>query len=267
MKWIESTKVFIRKTLPSKYGYFGNYASWQQAAQQCAGYDAGNILEKVKEATLKVKNGETVYERDSVLFDIIEYSWPLVSALLWVAALNKGKISVLDFGGSLGSSYFQNKKFLDTLNTVQWNIVEQASFVAAGQQAIENETLHFFNSVDEVRKQYALPDLLLIACTLPYIEQPYQLLHQLMQHRFQYIIIDNTPFNDEAGDRVTIQKVPPQIYAASYPCWLLDYNKVKATINEQYTIFSEHKNDSYIYVDGRKITYKGFIAKLKEGNR
>jgi putative methyltransferase (TIGR04325 family) len=39
----------------------------------------------------------------------------------------------LDFGGSLGSSYFQNKKFLDALRLVEWNVVEQENFVATGE--------------------------------------------------------------------------------------------------------------------------------------
>ena len=35
----------------------------------CNGYDSMmDILEKVLSATLKVKNGESVYERDSVIF-------------------------------------------------------------------------------------------------------------------------------------------------------------------------------------------------------
>lgn len=34
------------------------------------------------EATLKVKRGEAVFERDSVLFDEIQYSWPVTAALI-----------------------------------------------------------------------------------------------------------------------------------------------------------------------------------------
>ena len=56
-----------------------------------------------------------VYERDSVLFDTIRYSWPLLSDLLRAASEDQNHLSVLDFGGSLGSSYYQNRVFLSHL--------------------------------------------------------------------------------------------------------------------------------------------------------
>jgi putative methyltransferase (TIGR04325 family) len=82
----------------------GSYNTWQEADAHCNGYDNMDILEKVLFATLKVKNGEAVYERDSVIFDQIEYSWPVLTGLMWAAAQNSGCLKVLDFGGSLGSS-------------------------------------------------------------------------------------------------------------------------------------------------------------------
>jgi putative methyltransferase (TIGR04325 family) len=96
------------------YGWYGNFKSWQEAKEASTGYDAENILHQVKTSLLKVKNGDAVYERDSVLFDKIEYSWELLAALMWIAAQNKGELHLIDFGGSLGSSYYQNKSFLDT---------------------------------------------------------------------------------------------------------------------------------------------------------
>ena len=78
----------------------GSYNTWQEADAHCNGYDNMDILEKVLTATLKVKNGEAVYERDSVIFDQIEYSWPVLTGLMCAAAQNSGCLKVLDFGGS-----------------------------------------------------------------------------------------------------------------------------------------------------------------------
>ncbi len=58
------------------YGLSGDYRSWDEAMTASTGYDSGIILEKTKAALLKVKNGEAAYERDSVLFDEIQYAWP-----------------------------------------------------------------------------------------------------------------------------------------------------------------------------------------------
>ncbi|MES1224681.1 MAG: methyltransferase, TIGR04325 family [Bacteroidota bacterium] len=246
-----------------KYGWSGNYSSWEEAKKNCTGYDSSLILEKVLQSTLKIKNGEAVYERDSVLFDKIEFSFPLLNALNQIATENRKKISVADFGGSLGSSYFQNKKILDTLSEVRWNVIEQSGFVTAGKKYIEDQKLKFHNSIDSVINSTGIPDLLLISCTIQYIEKPYELLNELSNKKIKYILIDNTPFNFKKADRITKQVVPPHIYIASYPCWFLDYEKVKTTMSEQYEVINEYKNELYIYLDGKKINYRGMLLKLK----
>lgn len=252
----------IKSFLKNGIGWTGDYSSWQQARQQCLGYEADNILEKVKDAVLKVKNGEAAYERDSVIFDEVEYSFPLLSALLWVALKNNEKLHVADFGGSLGSTYFQNKRFLDGLKKLRWRIIEQPNFVECGQKYIADEIISFHTTLE---KSMALetPDILIISCVLQYIERPYELIRQFMQAGIQHIIIDNTPFNYQQRDRITVQKVPPAIYTASYPCWFLNYEAVKKAFEATYNIVTEYLNDSVIELDGRKLQYKGFLMELK----
>ena len=128
-----------RKSVGIRFGE--EYATWQDAAENCTGYDSGGILKKVLEATLKVKNGEAVYERDLVLFDHIEFYWPVLSGLMWVAARNNGRLNVLDYGGSLGSCYFENRLFLNSLPNFSWNIVEQVHFVVEGKKHFQDEYL------------------------------------------------------------------------------------------------------------------------------
>jgi hypothetical protein len=36
------------------------------------------------------------------------------------------------------------------------------------------------------------------------------------------VIIDRTGFTPRGRDRLTVQRVPASIYAASYPCWFFD---------------------------------------------
>ena len=43
--------------------------------------------------------------------DVMEYQFPLLSGLLYAAARDGG-LSVVDFGGALGSTYFQCRDFL-----------------------------------------------------------------------------------------------------------------------------------------------------------
>jgi putative methyltransferase (TIGR04325 family) len=261
MNLIEYIKESIRRIRSPKYGWRGDYSLWQEACLHCGSYDAENILEKVKQSTLKIKKGEALYERDSVLFDSVEYSWPLLSGLMWTAAQNEGNLRVADYGGSLGSSYFQNKKFLDDLKKVEWSIIEQNKFVDCGKEYIQDDTLRFFYDLSHCIADRGLPDVLLLSCVIPYLEQPYQVLRQLMQFGIPYMIIDNTYFNFEDRDRLCVQKVSPEIYDASYPCWFLNYDMVKKCIEKEYSIISQHRNGTVIFLDGKRIPYKGFIAK------
>ncbi len=260
---VEEALILYRKYFKRKaYGWSGDYSSWQNALQHCTGYDALNILEKVKDATLKVKNGKAVYERDSVLFDSIVYSYPLLSALLWKALINKGKLNVIDFGGSLGSTYFQNKKFLDDIAAVHWQIIEQENFVTTGRKYIQDNRISFCSTLEEAQALHEA-DLLVVSCAIHYMEKPYELIEKIIQFNIPHIIIDNTPFNYKGRDRLTVQKVPPAIYTASYPCWFLHYEKVKQAFGKKYTILSRHFNDDSIELDGRSIVYEGFLMELK----
>lgn len=242
---------------PQKYGWFGNYPKWEDAIRDASGYDSGVIVQKVKEALLKVKRGEAVYERDSVLFNEPEYSWPLLTGLMWIAASNNGELSVADFGGSLGSTYFQNKKFLTSLKKVKWSIVEQPLFVECGRQNFEDDVLKFYDNLDDCFSKSA-PNVVLFSCVLQYLQDPYMALQSTFNLRPEYIIVNNIPFL-ETGQRLTLQRVPPEIYSASYPCWLLNRDEFKSFFQPSYEVISEYTSDLSIKVDNKVIPYEGFV--------
>jgi hypothetical protein len=72
----------------------GDITTWEEANSHCTGYNAEEILAKVLASTLKVKHGEAAAERDSVLFDQIEYAWPVLAGLMWAAARSSGRLNV-----------------------------------------------------------------------------------------------------------------------------------------------------------------------------
>ncbi len=256
-------KFYLHNKYSRKYGWHGNYASWSDARKECTGYDAAHILEKVKNATLKVKRGEAMYERDSMVFDYIEYSWQLLDNLLSIASKKDGRLSVIDFGGSLGTTYFQNRYYLNRLKDVSWSVVEQHEFVTIGKEEIADDRLKFFYTIDEAIAQRGMADVLIISSVLPYFEHPYDLIKDVTGKNIPYIIIDTTYFNPGQGDRLTVQHVPPVFYDASYPAWLLDYNKVIAAFKHKYELIEEYKNNEIMYFYGELVQYRGFVLKLK----
>jgi len=263
-EWMPPAMLRLLQNVINRYGYYGNYSSWEEAEKDSTGYDADVILQRVKEALLKVKRGEAVYERDSVLFDTVEYSWPLLAGLLWIASLNGNKLNVVDFGGSLGTSYFQNRKFLDHLNNLRWNIVEQKKFVECGKQHFEDEILRFYPDLSECLKEQD-PHIVLLSGVIQYMEKPYELLDELMHTGFPYMIIDRTPFLEKGKDRITVQKVPPKIYPANYPAWLFNEERFLKHISGKYVMAGEFiaLDGELILSGGGLVKHKGFIFQRK----
>jgi len=254
-------KRLLNKDKP--HGWFGNYSDWEEVTKECGGYEAAGILNKVKESVLKVRNGEAVYERDSVLFDKIEYSPRLIQA--FKDSVNDGQLHVVDFGGSLGSTYFQHKSIFENLKDLKWSVVEQKHFVECGKKEISIGDLRFFNTVDEALKQQD-NQVLLLSSVIPYFKEPYSLITRLLNYKFQFIIIDRTAFIYSAEERITKQIVPEFIYKASYPAWFLNEKKFVEAFTNDYELifeFSSVFDSDGILEDGKKVYRKGFYFKLK----
>lgn len=243
------------------YGWTGNYSSWKKAQEKCSGYDSDVIFNKVKNAVLKVKNGEAVFERDSVIFNKIQYSFPLLSALSQTALNSSQKLQVLDFGGSLGSSYYQNRNLFNKLDKFSWNIIEQEHFVAEGKKTFSDNHLNFYFTINECLEKQDI-NLVLLGSVLQYIENPYQLLDELLAKKINYIYIDRTPIFLNNPDRITIQKVHKSIYDAQYPCWILNEEKLKNYIcdNGYELMFDAETNEKMNVTDAH---LKGYYFKLK----
>jgi putative methyltransferase (TIGR04325 family) len=251
---VKTLKLLKRK----KYGWFGNYPNWAKAIIKCKGYGANNIVGKVKNSLLQVKNGIAVYERDSVIFTEKQYSWPLLASLLWIAKENNEKLNVIDFGGSLGSSYFQNNSFLNDLKKFTWNIVEQDNFVKLGKKHFEDKHLKFYRNIESCLNKNTA-NVILLSSVIQYLANPYQKLKEILSLGIKYIIIDRTAFIKGSQDRLTIQKVPPDIYEASYPAWFLNENKLLNLFSKDYELISDFASKDKANIPDSY--FKGFIFK------
>lgn len=223
------------------YGLSGDYQSWDEAMLASTSYAQDIILEKTKVALLQVKSGKAAYERDSVVFNEIQYAWPLLAGLMWIAAQTDGRLNVLDFGGSLGSTFFQNRIFLRSLHEVRWNIIEQPEHVKTGKEWFENDHVRFYLSVEECLAE-TQPSVVLLSGVLQYLERPYNILCELLKLPFDHIIIDRTPFWDGPTDRLCVQRVPPDIYQASYPSWIFSTERFCGQLSEEWKVFVDFES-------------------------
>ncbi len=240
--------------------YSGRFATWDDARRHSDGYDAPAIVDRVKQAQLAVARGEAAYERDSVLFDKIAHSYPLVVGLLRAALRNGGILNVVDIGGALGSTYFQSRGFLEGIASLRWNVVEQPAFVECGLANFQSEQLRFFGDLPSCLAAERV-NVAVLSGVLPYVENPHAMLGEVAQARLPHVFLDRTPVWD-TDDQLTVQSVPPSIYgfAVSYPAWILNRDRVLAHFLPAYRLLDEFDAlAGTIHVDGAKARDTGLL--------
>lgn len=208
--------------------FSGDYPSWSAARDASSGYDADAVLDRAFDAARAVSLGEGAFERDGVVLDLPEYSFPMLAVLLRVAAGVDGPLRVLDIGGAFGTSARQLAAFAPHV-AADWRIVEQPAFVERGLKHFTRSDLHFHESVEAACAD-AAPHVVLLASTLQYLEQPYAMLDRVRALGWRALVVDRTPACDAPTDRLTVQAVPPSIYDASYPCWVFSIDRLSAAL-------------------------------------
>jgi putative methyltransferase (TIGR04325 family) len=253
---------FLRMAgLVNNINWAGNYSRWEDAVTKSSGYDSNDILEKVKNALLKVKNGEAAYERDSILFDKMEYDWPIAASLMWVAAQD-GYLHVMDFGGSLGSTYFQNQFFLKNINDLSWNIIEQPHYVQCGKAEFEDKQLKFYFDIKTCMEQNKI-NVILLSSVLPYLEQPHEFLKTIEKLEVKFILIDKMPLINSNTDRLTVQSVSAKICKASYPAWFFSKTKFYGFIEKHFQIVADFDREITANIPA---IFKGLLLVKKQNN-
>jgi putative methyltransferase (TIGR04325 family) len=220
-----------------KTGWFGDYSSWQAAEKDCDGYDSAAITARVVAATRQVRDGHAAFERDGVLFFEEELDKPLLNILGKIRAnLGEKPLIVLDFGGALGSTYWQHRRVFDAWN-IRWIVVEQTHFVEIGQTEFENAQLTFAFTIEAACARET-PHIVLLNSVLQYLETPYAFIEAAERQGIPSIFIGRTPTLEGQKDRITRQVVPQKIYEASYPSWIFSRYSLdnQLIMNEKYRI-------------------------------
>lgn len=244
----------------------GHYNSYKSAANICGedcpitggGYSDEKIFDRVAKSALEVKKGNACYERDGILFYENNYNLQIISIFLMVYC-NKQKLNIVDFGGSLGSMYFQNRKLLNDANIkYQWNICEQPHFVQLGKKQFEDGVLFFRNSLDEV-KDY---NIIMFAVSIQYIENYLDIFNKVIEDNTEYIVFDRLTVCDE--EFYCVQKVYEPIYEAEYPVHIFDEEEFKKFFySKGYELQCEWimEENGYFCVKNKKIWQKSYFFK------
>ena len=253
-----------RGTTPEQ-GYTGRFEDWQTAKGQSTGYQDPAIAEKVAISAKKILSGAAIYERDSVIFENREFSFPLAASLLWIATKTQGQLRVLDYGGGLGTSFFQNKPFISEVPHLEWSIVEQPSFLEHARILFNDHPLRFYSSLTEGLKT-AKPHFVLLSSSLQYVEKPYEVLSEIADAKVEVIMIDRSLFSSDTSDYATRQHVLQSIFPATIPTWVFSKKKFLEYMEQKYSLLSEFpafKSTTNLDRDGRDLQELGFLFVLK----
>ena len=264
------TRAFARRWLPptvqdivrrcSRHGWHGDYPTWQAAAEACTGYQDAGIAERVEQAVRSVLDGRAACERDGVTFSEAEPRWPVLALLLRAAAVD-GRLSVVDVGGSLGSSWLQHRSAWPGIPGMQWTVVEQSEFVRRGQALFPLGSPAFRTSLDQAWE--TRPNVVLLSAVLHYLPEPHRMLADIIARKPGWIIIDRTPTWRKDRDRVTVQRVPPRIYPASYPSWIFSRTRLEANWAGHYRV--EHIFDGLDRTGLGGVDFLGWGLRRNEG--
>jgi len=208
-----------------------------------------------------VKAGKAASQRDGILLDEIPYNFPLITTLLSAALEDGNRLRVLDFGGSLGSSYFDSRGFIEPVSDVRWSIVEQPHFVAAGKEHVATNELHFFETIDDCARAHQ-PNVIVLSGVLQYLAYPFDTLQDLQSLGSLYLFVDRTALIMAESDRLTIQHIPSWIRQASIPAWFFSQDKFRNWISEAgYKLVCEFPALDRYSLPGTEVAFKGFVCK------
>lgn len=238
--------------------FTGNYASWIEAARAASGYADPGILERTRRATALARDDTSIFERDSVILPRPDYPLAALAALLHIANLKEGRLRVLDFGGALGSTFFQLRRFLAPLREVCWSVIEQPHYVECGQLEFANERLCFHHDVAGALATGEY-DVLFLSCVLQYLPNPHRVLDELLAHRLPFILLDRTALHAGSNDRLTVQHNPAAIHPASYPAWFFNENRLLSHFRATHRLIYRFESGDKVLHLGAPSRYLGYL--------
>ena len=215
--------------------YSGCYTTWEEAESESKGYDQKNIFEKNLLALEQILVGNKKCEKDTILYDDYQYSFPTILGLNFASNQNDNPISVLDYGGGFASSYFRNYKILKQFK-LNWTVVEQDHIVEAGIQKFKgiNQISYLTNTqLQEHLDQFNF-NLVLLGSSIQFFANPAEILKSFSSQNLRSIVVEQTPFVEGGSSRITIQNVKEPVYDASYPVWHFNETEFRSWIDPQF---------------------------------
>lgn len=198
----------------------GVYSNFEEAAEDGAVFDSKRWIDKEKaraEALLKSMRSKWPL---SDAADTRDYILPLVVAL---SGTSEEKISVLDFGGGLGTSYLSTLASVVKPSTVEFHIVEGDAIAKVGSELFANHpNVHFHVELPSFENPITIVHA---GSSLHYVEDWMAMVHSFSEYKPRYLVYSDLP----AGEIETFV-TKQNYYGEKIPVWFWNISEfVSAT--------------------------------------
>ena len=102
--FLYNLKIFFFK---KRLTLIGNFKSYSEALKKSNGYDELKILTKVENAIIRTIEEKNIWERDGFIF---KNPQPKIEIVNIIRNLQNKNLSIVDFGGGLGTLYVNNSE-------------------------------------------------------------------------------------------------------------------------------------------------------------
>jgi putative methyltransferase (TIGR04325 family) len=151
-------------------------------------------------------------------------------------------LRVLDWGGSLGSTYRQNRQVLESAGIeLEWTVVEQPHLVSIGESEFADGALRFASNLEGFKKGDF--DVVLFASSICYVPDAEAVLSSVADLAPKRIIFDRTPEATGQDDLYGVQQVGSKIYKASYPIRSFGRGKIERMLAPNYAKMLEWESE------------------------
>jgi putative methyltransferase (TIGR04325 family) len=179
-----------------------------------------------------------------------------------LACALKRRARVLDFGGGLGSDFRRVREMMPSDWSLVWEILETLPMAEAGRKYISEAGLRFFSDWQDAHGTY---DLVLASSSIQYTSDPVLTFERLTSISSRYMIVTRLPLFRGPRDRLTVQRVSPSYYDASYPAWFLGEEKWLPLIEQQFVIRRRWDvPEDHLLLDGQSVINRGLLLERRQ---
>ena len=241
-----------------RYGFRGDYTSFEEALDDChtpEGFSSERIVERVLQRAREGVDtpGRQLGTREQQLLAAV------LTPLLACSAARA--MRVFDFGGGVGTDYLRVRAALPDGWRLIWDILETPPMAQAGRTQMRLPDLRFLDDWPEPAPSY---DLVLVSSSLQYTREPLETLERLLRLSSRFFILTRIPLLEGSRDRLSVQRVAPSYYDASYPAWFLAAGKWLPLLEREFRIRRQWLiPEDEVYLDGHRVPSQGFLLERR----